>query len=106
MSTNYPPFIKHSEDIAVNVTGEGADGEQMVLGDDVMIFFKIMGFEQGVLNRLRQGEDQNLALDIDAGKGFLYLGDLEAVKADLHTQIDSMFAAIAAHRDEESTHEK
>lgn len=101
-----PPFIKHNEDIAQTVTGEAPDGEQMVLGTDCMIFFKMMAFEQGVLNRLRQYGDQNLALDIDAGRGFLYLGELDAVRNDLHHQIDSLFDAIAAHRQTGDNNEK
>lgn len=101
----HPPFIKHGEDIARDVTGESADGEQMVLMDDCMIYFKLMAFEQGVLNRLRQYSDQNLQMDIDASRGFLYLGDIEAVRADLHSQIDNMFDAIAAHRAAEAAKE-
>ena len=92
-------FIRHGEDIASQINGEGVDGEQMVLGSDVLIFFKLMGFEQEVLNRLRQfSHDQNLACDIDAAQGFIYLGDFEAVRKELHEQIDKLFAAIAAHR--------
>lgn len=92
-------FIRHGEDIAPQINGEGVDGEQMVLGSDVLIYFKLMGFEQEVLNRLRQfSHDQNLACDIDATQGFIYLGDFEAVRKELHEQVDKMFAAIAAHR--------
>ncbi|MHC5058941.1 MAG: hypothetical protein ACYTKD_30160 [Planctomycetota bacterium] len=97
----HPPFIRHGEDIAINVTGEGPDGNQLILGEDVLVYFKLMGFEQGVLNRLRQYGDQNLGHDIDAGRGFIYLGDLEATKAELHQQIDNLFDAIAAHRHKE-----
>jgi len=91
-------FIRHNEDIATSITGEALDGEQMVLGDDVLIYFHLRGFEQGVLNRLRQFDDQTLADDIDAGKGFIFLGELDAVRQDLHDQVDKLFTAIEAHR--------
>ena len=96
---NLPPFIKYGEDMAQSINGEGADGEQIVLGEkNGLIYIKRMDFEQATLDRLRKFDDQNLQHDIDAVDGYIYVGDLESIRLELHDQIEKMFAAIVAHR--------
>lgn len=94
-----PPFIKYEEDMAVNVTGEGPDGNRLVLGEDCIVYLKLFAAEQGCLDRIRSFNDQHLGLDIDAAKGYIYFGDFEEVRLELHRQIDAMFAAMQDYRE-------
>lgn len=94
-------FLLFSEDISTSVTGETPDGEQMVLENDVLIYFKLAAFEQGVLNRLRASKELTLRDEIDDKKGVVYLGDMEAVRNELIAQINKMFDAIKEHRNNE-----
>jgi hypothetical protein len=91
-------FLIYSEEIAEGVTGETPEGEQMELGQDVLIYLKLAAFEQGVLERLRASEDSTLRTEIDSKQGVIYLGNLDEVQKELHCQIDSLFEAIKAHR--------
>jgi len=92
-------FIIQPESIASTINGETPSGEQMKLGNDVFIFSKILVFEQPVLNRLRaRKEDGNLYNELDKVQGVFYLGDLEAIRAELHHNVDKMCEAILAYR--------
>lgn len=92
-------FITQPEDIAGAINGETPSGEQMILGDDVLIFTKLMVFEQPVLNRLRaRKEDGTLFNELDKVQGVFYLGEAEAIREELHKHIDNMFEAIKAYR--------
>ena len=92
-------FIMQPEDIAGGINGETPGGEQMILGNDVLIFSKLMVFEQPVLNRLRaRKEDGTLYNELDKVQGVFYLGDMAEIKAELHKNVDSMFEAIVAYR--------
>ena len=93
--------------MASSINGEGPDGEQIQLGTtDGLIYFKLMGFEQAVLVRLRKYDDQNLQCDIDAAGGYLYFGDLDDIRLELHDQIERLFTAIIDHRGLEVVDEK
>ena len=92
-------FIVHNEDILGSINGETPGGEQMQLGEDVLVYIKLVDVEQPTLNRLRASKEiSNLYNEIDVARGKVYLGELEAVKAELHASIDKMFAAIVAYR--------
>lgn len=93
-------FIMQHEDIAGAINGETPGGEQMQLGDDVLIFSKLLVFEQPVLNRLRKDKESGKTLydEVVSRQGVFYLGEIEAVKAELHANVDKMFEAILAYR--------
>lgn len=91
-------FLLFSEDISANVNGETPDGEQMELNNDVLIYFKLAAFEQGVLNRLRASKELTLRDEIEEKKGVIYLGEIEAVRNEMITQINKLFDAIKEHR--------
>ncbi len=92
-------FVEHSEEIAGGITGENSKGEQMLLGNDVLIYFKYVVVEQPVLNRLRETKCGTLFDEIDRCKGKVILGEIQAVQEKLHEDIDKMFAAIIKHRE-------
>lgn len=94
-----PKFIMQPEDIAGAINGETPGGEQMMLGNDILIFSKLMVFEQPVLNRLRaRKDDGTLWNELSKAQGVFYLGDMEAIKAELHKNVDAMFEAVVAYR--------
>lgn len=93
-------YIVHNEDILGSINGETPSGSQMILGKDVLIYFKIVGVEQPTLNRLRANKDAtNLYNEIDAVKGKVYLGEPEAVLQELKLSIDKLFEAIKNFRE-------
>jgi len=91
-------FVRKSEEVASSINGECPNGDQMLLGDDVLIYFKLCGFEQPVLDRLRSTKTGTLATEITNKQGFIYLGELETVRRQLHSQVDKLFAAITEFR--------
>lgn len=93
-------FILYSEDIASAVNGETPNGEQLKLNNDVLIYFKLAGFEQPVLDRLRLTES-NLQEELTTKTGVIYLGEMESVRAELHKHIDGLFESIKAYRQKE-----
>lgn len=97
-------FIVQPEEIAASINGETPGGEQMILGNDVLIYSKFVVTEQPVLNRLRANKESGTLInEIDRYTGQIYLGELEAVRARLHANVDEMFEAIIAYR---KSHEK
>ncbi len=91
-------FIKQKEDVALTINGEAPGGEQMELGEDVLLYFKLAAFEQPVLTRLRATPPANLAGEIASKPGFIFLGEPEDVRKELHSQIDKLFDALKAYR--------
>jgi len=93
-------YITYPENLASSINGETPGGEQMQLGSDVLIYVKFAIFEQGVLNRLRANKETGtLANEIDKCQGQLYLGESDAIQAELHLTVDKIFQAIKAHRE-------
>lgn len=98
MEEELPKFIQHAEAVASQINGESPSGDAMFLGDDVLLYFKLAAFEQPVLTRLRTSKEGTLADEISSKLGYLFLGEPEAVRAALHTQIDKLFDAIKQYR--------
>lgn len=91
--------MRFEEDIAREITGETADGTQLTLDGDVLIYFKLIDFEQPVLNRLRTTTERTLIDELPLHKGFLFLGEPKEIKEELKKEIDKMFDAIEKYRE-------
>lgn len=81
------------ESVASDINGDG-----MNLGNDIFIYFKMAAYEQGVFDRIAKTEDYTLANEISGDKGFLMLGEPEAIKAAMHHWVDQLINSILENR--------
>lgn len=86
-----------SDEVAKQVTGLNEDGKRLILGPDVLLFFKLGAVEQGALERLAMSDD-TLWNEIQNTSGRIAMGNPEDIRDMLHDAVDQMFAAIYVSR--------
>lgn len=96
-----PSILVWDGSISSEITGEGPDGEPFLLGDDALIFFRMVAFEQPVLDRLRRSTDLTLRDELDSESKYpshVFLGNPEDLREELKGQVDKLVDAIIKHR--------
>jgi len=94
---NHKDWTLRPESVAAEINGEG-----MNLGNDVCIYFKMAGYEQGVFDRLAKTPDANLASEIKLDTGYVMLGNPEKIRQAMHEWVDGLINASKNYRDAEA----
>lgn len=92
--------IYNNEDWALRPEAAAAevDGEGLNLGNDILIFFKMAAYEQGVIDRIKRTPDYTLADEIKTDSGYVMLGNPEKIRAQMHAWVDGLITAIMETR--------
>lgn len=85
-------WVMRPEVLAKEIEGD------LVLGNDILIYFKMCAYEQGVLDRIAKTPDYTLADEIKSDTGFVILGNPEQVRGAMHTWVDGIVNAILEQR--------
>lgn len=91
---NNDHWIMRPESIASTIIGE----DFTIAPSDICIYFKLIVYEQPVFDRLAKTPSATLADEIAQDKGFLLLGDIEKVKAQMHNWVDEVFINVLKSR--------
>jgi len=88
-------FVKYGDDMAAQFTGDWVDGP-MKLGPDVLLYWRLCGWEQKSIDRLAMtdGTLHNELEDYETRPGVIFLGNPEDIREEMHNSIDKMFAHI------------
>lgn len=90
---NNEDWVLRPESAATEITGE-----ELNLGNDILIFFKMTAYEQGVIDRIKRTPDYTLADEIKTDSGYIMLGNPEKIRSQMHTWVDALIATIMETR--------
>lgn len=94
---NNKDWVMRPEEAASEITGEN-----MNLGNDICIYFKMCGYEQGVFDRLAKQPGQTLADELRTDKGYVMLGNPEKIRKAMHDWVDGLINASTEFRKTEA----
>ena len=92
--------MRYPHDIAAQITGETPEGTRLQLGDDVLLYFRLCGWEQGAIDRIACSDItlMNELDDLVSFPGTIFLGNPEDIREYMHSAVDKLFAAIYKNR--------
>lgn len=82
---NNKDWLLRPESAASEINGEG-----MVLGGDILIYFKMCAYTQGVIDRIAKTTDYTLADEIKTDAGFVMLGNPEKIREQMHNWVNQL----------------
>lgn len=78
----------------------GILGEEIQLGSDIFIYFKMLSYNQKVFDRIAKTPNYTLADELKTDSGFLMIGDKEKIRAQMHAWIDELIKAASGEKNE------
>lgn len=86
---NNNPYNNENWVLRPEIVASGIIGEDIVLGTDICVYFKMAGYSQKVFDRIAKTPNYSLADEIKTDSGYVMLGDAEKIRAQMHEWVNN-----------------